>query len=157
VDVDARVGQRTRAVSEPHAPRGQEWCSLRVRFSERELVLLRGAEHVRGADLAQHARPNDLRGALALAKSGHKLRAAGPGTSLTFEEHELRLLVDALHFAATEIRWAASQRDESTADARRAAVLGGFPELTERGLWRSFALTREITELATRLEQALAG
>jgi hypothetical protein len=128
-----------------------------MRFEERELVLLRGAEHVRGADLAHNAKPTALRGALTLARAGHKLRAAAPGTSLTFEEGELRLLIEAARFAAEEVHWAASQRDANNGDARLRTVLEGFPELVERGLWRSFALTRELGDVAGRLQHALSG
>jgi hypothetical protein len=128
-----------------------------MRFDERELVLLRGAEHLRGADLAQHARPVGLRSALTLAKAGHKLRAASPGASLTFEEAEVRLLAEAAHFAVEEVRWAASQRDTQAISARAKVVLDAFPELVERGLWRSFSLTRELAEMAVKLERAVSG
>jgi len=128
-----------------------------MRFEERELILLRGAEQVRGANLAHNARPTALRGALALSKAGHKLRTAAPGASLTFEESELRLLIEAAQFAADEVHWAAGQRSADDSATRRDAVLAAFPELVERGLWRSFALTRELGELAARLQRALAG
>jgi hypothetical protein len=72
-----------------------------------------------------------------------------------FDEAELRLLVDAAQFAADEVHWAAGQRDADAADPRRQAVLAAFPELVERGLWRSFALSRELVELSTRLAHAL--
>jgi hypothetical protein len=145
-------------MTERHATDGPEWCSLRLRFEDRELTLLRGAEQVRGAELAHRARPTGLRDALTLAKSGHKLRAAHAGLSLTFEEHELRLLIEAAKFASEEVRWAGSQRDAAaSSDPRRTAVLRAFPELEERGLWRSFALTRELADLAERLEKALGS
>ncbi len=130
------------------------WCSLRVRFGERELVLLRGAEQLRGAAMARQARPDDLRSALTLAKSGHKLRHATAGTPLVFEEGELRLLLAAVRFAHNEIQRAASQQSTST-DGRVQVVLDAFPELVERGLWRSYGLTRELDELAQRLDEAL--
>jgi hypothetical protein len=144
-------------VTESRAAHGQEWCSLRLRFDERELVLLRGAEHVRGADLATHAKPVGLRSALTLAKAGHKLRAASPGASLTFEETEVRLLVEAAQFAVEEVRWAASHRDVQTLPPRGKVVLEAFPELVERGLWRSFSLTRDLGELAVKLERAISA
>ena len=129
---------------------------MRVRFDERELILLRGAEHVRGVDLARNARPTALRDALSLAKAGHKLRAAAAGASLTFEETELRLLMEASRFASEEVHWAAAQRDPDARSPRRDAVLAAFPELAERGVWRSFGLTRELDEVGKRLQQALA-
>jgi hypothetical protein len=128
------------------------WCSLRVRFDDRELGLLRSSEHVRGAALAQHARPDVLRTALTLSKVGQKLRHASPGTSLVFDEGEVRLLHEAVQFAVAEIQRAASQRDESNVSP---AVREAFPELTERGLWRSFGLCRELELLAHRLDGAL--
>jgi hypothetical protein len=143
-------------VSERRGQNGQEWCSLRVRFDERELILLRGAEHVRGVDLARNARPTALRDALSLAKAGHKLRAAAPGVSLTFEETELRLLMEASRFASEEVHWAAAQRDADARSPRRDAVFAAFPELVERGVWRSFGLTRELDELSGRLQRALS-
>ena len=130
------------------------WCSLRLRFDDRELGLLRAAEQIRGADLARHARPDELRGALALAKAGQKLRGAVAGPSLVFEEGELRLLLTAVRFAHDEVQQAASQHDAS-ADGRVQVVLNAFPELVERGLWRSYGLTRELDELAQRLDLAL--
>ena len=75
-------------MTQPPAERGHEWCSLRLRFEERELDLLRGAEQVRGADLALHARRTALRGALSLARAGHKLRATTPGATIVLEEGE---------------------------------------------------------------------
>ncbi len=130
------------------------WCSLRLRFDERELVLLRAAEQVRGAELARHARPDELRSALVLAKAGQKLRLAVAGPSLVFEEGELRMLLTAVRFAHDEVHQAASQHGDST-DGRVQVVLSAFPELVERGLWRSFALTRELDELGQRLDLAL--
>ncbi len=130
------------------------WCSLRLRFDERELALLNGAERARGASLAQQSRPDLLRTALALSKAGHKLRHADAGHSLTFEESEVALLLEAVRFANAEVHWAASQRESDSA-ARRDAVLSAFPELVERGMWRGFGLNRELDELTQRLEGAL--
>jgi hypothetical protein len=127
---------------------------LRLRFEERDLVLLRGAEQARGTALAHQSRADVLRTALALSKAGHKLRQAAPGASVSFDEPELHLLLDAVRFAHDEVQQAASQR-EPEPESRRAAVLVAFPELLERGLWRSFGLTRELEELAQRLESAL--
>jgi len=139
--------------SERGAP-GHGWCSLRLRFDERELVLLRGAEQARGAALAHHPRPDMLRSALTLSKAGQRLRQASAGTSLTFEESEVQLLLESTRFANEEVHWAAAQR-ETGADPRRDAVLAAFPELVERGPWRSYGLTRELDDLTQRLEGAL--
>lgn len=130
------------------------WCSLRVRFDDRELILMRASEQVRGAALARQAKPGELRAALALAKAGQKLRYAVPGPSLAFEETELRMLLEAVRFAHDEVQWAGSQR-EMTGEGRIQAVVNAFPELVERGLWRSFAVTRELDDLAQRLDVAL--
>ena len=130
------------------------WCSLRLRFDERELALLKSAEHARGAALAQQSRPDQLRTALALSKAGGKLRSAEAGHTLSFEEPELVLLLEAVKFANEEVHWAASQRD-ADGTPRKQAILSAFPELVERGLWRSFGLNRELDELTQRLEGAL--
>jgi hypothetical protein len=140
-------------VTPRRAEQDHGWCSLRLRFDERELELLRGAEKVRGTALASHNRPDELRGALSLAKVGQKLRYAVAGPSLSFEETELKLLTEAVRFAEVEVHWAAGQREQL--DDRAQAVVGAFPELVERGLWRSFSLTRELDQLAQRLELAL--
>ncbi len=141
-------------MTERRAPPSHRWCSLRVRFDDRELALLRAAERVRGAALAHQPRPQGLRSALALAKAGHKLRSAGAGVSLSFDQTELQLLVEALRFAHAEIRQAAGA-DAHADEQRRATVLQAFPELVERGLWRSFGLLRELEQLSQRLEAAL--
>jgi hypothetical protein len=133
---------------------GHGWCSLRLRFDDRELALLRAAEHVRGVALAHAPRPNQLRTALNLAKAGHKLAHAHAGAAVILEEGELNLLVEALHYATEQVRAAARPSDEQDARARD-AVLGAFPELVERGSWRSFGLGRELDALATRLRTAL--
>jgi hypothetical protein len=127
---------------------------LRLRFDERELELLRASEKVRGAALASHNRPDELRGALSLAKAGHKLRYAVAGPSLSFEETELKQLTEAVRFTEGEVHRAAGQH-ETTIDGRSQIVLNAFPELVERGLWRSFSVTRELDQLAQRLELAL--
>jgi len=127
---------------------------LRLRFEERELTLLKGAEHLRGVALAQTARPQVLRTALNLAKAGHKLGVAVPGSSVSLEEGELRLLLEALRFATAEVRWATRAQEDHDA-RRREAVLAAFPELVDRGVWRSFGLSRELETLAARLQTAL--
>jgi hypothetical protein len=121
------------------------WCSLRLRFDERELGLLRSAEQLRGAELAHTPRPGVLRTALSLAKAGQKLRSATPGISVTLEEGELVLLIEALRHAATEIR-----------NGNEAAI-SAFPELVQKGTWRAFGLAREIEAITHRLETALRG
>lgn len=129
---------------------------MRLRFDERELVLLRGAEQVRGAALASTPRSDVLRGALNLAKAGRKLAHAGPAASVSLEEPELRLLIDAVRFSIAEVRWAA-RAPEDDRSPRREAVLRGFPELVERGVWRGFGLSRELEELEMRLASTLSA
>jgi hypothetical protein len=126
------------------------WCSLRLRFEERELELLRGAEAVRGAAIAQASRPADLRSALSLVKVGQKVRRGVPGGSLTFEESELQLLLEAVRFAVAEVQTAA-RPDGNT------AVIDAFPELEQKGTWRAFGLARELEALAERLTAAQNG
>ena len=135
------------------------WCSLRLRFDERELGLVRGAEQVRGASLAHHARPDLLRDALSLSRAGAKLAHARPGSSVTLDESEVKLLVDAIRFASGEIHWVSDQaaRQGSPSGERQNAVFQAFPELAERGLWRSFAVCRDLDGLAARLQRALSG
>lgn len=138
------------------AARGEHgWCSLRLRFDERELKLLRSAEQVRGAALAHAPRPDQLRNALNLAKAGHKLGHATAGGSVSLEEGELHLLVDALRYATEEIHLFARGADADDA-RRRDAVLVAFPDLAERGAWRSFSVARELEALTERLHQALS-
>jgi hypothetical protein len=144
------------------AGRSRGWCSLRLRFDERELALLHGAEQVRGTALAARGGPDTLRSALTLAKAGHKISHAGPRASISLDEGELKLLLDAVRFATDEVHWVTgpgSRAEAATASAdderRRAATLQAFPELVERGLWRSFGLTRDLEALAERLHGAL--
>jgi hypothetical protein len=129
------------------------WCTLHLRFDARELELLRGAEQLRGAALAHTARSDVLRTALALAKAGHKLGAGTPGTSIGFEEAEVGLLLEALRFATEEIHHAARQDGQPV--PRHEAVLAAFPELAQKGMWRSFGLGRELEALTHRLHVAL--
>lgn len=133
---------------------GHGWCSLRLRFDARELELLRGAEHLRGRALAHTARPEVLRTALTLAKIGQKLGAAAPGASVSFEESEAGLLLEALRYGRDEVQQASRQREGEDA-ARYEAVTAAFPELVEKGLWRSFGLIRELEALTARLHDAL--
>ena len=134
------------------------WCSLRLRFDDRELGLLRGAEHVRGASLAHTARPDTLRDALSLARVGSKLAHARPGASVSLEESEVKLLLEAIRFATSEVHWVSDQANRGgPAGERQASVLKGFPELAERGLWRSYAVCRDLDGLAARLRKALSG
>jgi hypothetical protein len=126
---------------------------LRLRFEDRELALLRGAERLYGIGLTREPRPEHLRLALNLARAGQKLGHATAGTSISFEEGELGLLVSALRYAHDEIGWASHSAGDAD-QARRGAVLVAYPELADQG-WRSFALNREIEALATRLQGAL--
>jgi len=136
-------------MAEPHG-----WCSLRMRFEERELELLQGAERLRGAEMAHAGRAADLRTALSLSKAGLKVRRGVPGGTVSLEEPELELLLDAVRFAGTEVQRAArSDADER----RRAAALAAFPELDDKGAWRAFGLSRELDALAGRLADALKG
>jgi len=130
------------------------WCSLRLRFEQRELDLLRGAERLRGAAMAHAGRPDELRTALSLAKAGSKVGRGVPGATITLDETELELLLDAVRFAVTEVPWAArSDADEQ----RRVALMTAFPELDEKGAWRAFGVSRELDALAERLATALKG
>ena len=130
------------------------WCSLRLRFDQRELELLKGAEQLRGRAMARTPRPDVLRTALNLAKAGHKVGSAVPGGAISLDEGELKLLLEALRFASQEVPWVA--RPDSGQDAaRRATVISAFPELEQKGMWRSFGLSRELDALAARLATAL--
>ena len=131
---------------------------MRLRFDERELALLHGSEQVRGAAYAGAPRPDLLRTALSLARLGHKVTRVAPGAQLTLDEAEVGLLVDAVRFALGEVQWATHTRDdEATEKPRRVAVNVGFPELVEKGAWRSFGLTRELDALAQKLRAALTA
>ena len=135
---------------------GHGWCSLRLRFDERELELLRGSEQLRGTQLARNGRPDALRTALSIARVGHKLRRANPGSTVSLDEGELSLLLEAARGAVEEVHFASSPTAEADA-ARRDAALEAFPELVEKGLWRSFALTRDLQSVAERLQAALTA
>jgi hypothetical protein len=124
---------------------------LRLRFDARELELLRGAEQLRGAAIARSSGREDLRAALQLAKAGQKLGRSAPGGTVSLDEGEVELLVDALRFSAREL----SGRSEGTGE-RSAAVVAAFPELQENS-WRSFGVARELEAVAARLAAALNG
>lgn len=129
------------------------WCCLRLRFDERELALLRGAESIRGAGLAQDGRPAMLRVALNLARLGRKLSGATAGAVVSLEDSEIKLALEALDYAVAELP-AVAHADESASTPSVRAALESFPEL--RGsTWRSFGLTREIETIRDRLRQAL--
>ncbi|MGI9145069.1 MAG: hypothetical protein ACR2IK_00720 [Chloroflexota bacterium] len=137
--------------------RGREpahgWCSLRLRFDQRELALLRAAEQVRGASLAHTPRPDDLRTGLRLAKAAHKVTSAAPGASVSLDENQVILLVAALRYTIEEVRGA----PRSQGSRQREVVSAAFPELVELGGWRTFGLTRELEALAARLHTALSA
>ena len=148
------VARQSHDARKPDQSRG--WCSLRLRFEEREAELLKGAERVRGAAFARTTRPDVLRTALSLAKTGRKLGSATAGSLVSLDESEVSMLVEALRYASEEVQWAARQQDDGPAGiVRYEAVMAGFPELPEKGLWRSFGLVRELDALAQRMESAL--
>ena len=128
---------------------------MRLRFDERELELLRGAEQLRGSAIARSSGRDELRAALQLAKAGQKVGRSAPGGSVSLDESELGLLVEALQFAAREVP--AATRVNGTDVQRRAAVMAAFPELVEKVSWRSFGLGRELEALAARLSAALSS
>jgi hypothetical protein len=132
---------------------GHAWCSLRLRFDQRELQLLRGAEQLRGAAMARSSGREELRTALRLAKAGQKVGRSVPGAMVTLEERELGLLLEALQFSAREVQ--SATRFDADA-ARREAAFAAFPELVDAS-WRSYALARELDEEAARLAAALKG
>lgn len=140
----------------PAREEARGWCSLRVRFDQRELVLLRAAEQVRGGALAHTPRPDDLRTGLRLARAGHKLAASAPGASVTLDENEVNLLLGALRYATDEVQKASRTRG-GQAPRQHEAIADAFPELVEQGGWRTFGLTRELEALAARLQTALAS
>lgn len=127
---------------------------MRLRFDARELTLLKSAEQLRGARLAHTPRPDMLRAALSLAKAGHKIGVTAPGSQLSLEEHELSLLHEALRFAIDDLQWA-SRAPDGQDSVRREAVMQAFPELVEKGSWRTFGIVREIEALGGRLQAAL--
>ena len=134
------------------------WCSLRLRFDADELKLLRASERLFGAELARHARPEALRTAIALARAGQRVARAGPNTPVSLAEGELKLLAEAVDFAGGEVRWLGEHADDipdRNASERQARLGVAFPELFERGGWRSFGLRQGLESLAKRLAAAL--
>jgi hypothetical protein len=134
------------------SPTRASWCSLRLRLGAEELALLRSAEQLHGAVLAERARPDTLRDALALARVGKKLGAAAPDDVLVLSEQETALLLEAIRSAMREIQRASA----AGPDARSAMVTRAFPELGER-MWRAYAVTRELDALQSRLAAAVGG
>lgn len=136
------------------------WCSMRFRFEEEEIGILRAAERLRGSYLSRSTRPDALRGAITLARAGQKLVGVGPDTLVTLAETEAQLLAETARFAAAEVRWLAEQADrplDRQSAARRDAVGEAFPDLLERGAWRAFGLSRALDAVAARLEGAASG
>jgi hypothetical protein len=127
---------------------------LRLRFCSRELVLLRGAEQLRGAAIARSSGREELRSALQLAKAGQKVGRSVPGATVSLDVGEVSLLVEALRFSAREVQ--AAGRFDGAEAGRREAILAAFPELGESS-WRSFAVGRELEAVAARLAGALEG
>lgn len=138
------------------SPRGSAWCSLRLRFTEQELALLRSSEQLDGFMLADRARPDTLRDALALARVGKRLAAAQPGELLSLSERDTRLLEDAIAASIAEIQWFGADGVDSTAPERADRTRRAFPELAEQP-WRAFAVGRALRDLQQRISAALAG
>jgi hypothetical protein len=126
------------------------WCSLRLRFGANELALLRSAEQLYGFMLADRARSDTLRDALALARLGKKLAAARPDDLLSLSEHETGLLLDSVTSSIREI-WQASAEG---AGARTQRVGRVFPELGQH-MWRAYAITHELDDLHGRMAAAV--
>lgn len=144
------------------------WCSLRFRFDEDELSLLRAAEHLRGAELARAGRADTLRDALTLARVSRKATEAGPSALVSLSESELQLLASAVRYAAEEVRWLGEKAERDLAatssplarqrlEHRREALGQAFPNFGERGSWRGFGLHRALEALATHMDEALAA
>lgn len=137
------------------------WCSMRFRFDEDELSLVRAAEQLRGAALAREGRPASLREALTLARLGARVRKLSPGEQVVLSEADSQLLLSAVRFAADEVRWLGevlesttepgSIRDRQAAEGRRQALRAVFPDLVQRGSWRGYGLRRALEGLASRL------
>ena len=137
-------------------PRGSAWCSLRLRFTEQELALLRSSEQLDGFMLADRARPDSLRDALALARVGKRLAAAQAGELLSLSERDTRLLADAIAASIAEIQWFGTDGMDSTPPERVDRTRRAFPELAEQP-WRAFAVGRALRDLQQRISTALAG
>jgi hypothetical protein len=123
---------------------------LRLRFDERELELLAGAERLRGAAIARAGGRDELRTALQLAKAGQKVGRSAAGATVSLDETELSVLIEALRFAAREVPQA-TRADLVGEAPRREAAFAAFPELADKGAWRSFGLARELEVVAARL------
>ncbi len=136
------------------APRGSAWCSLRLRFSADELVLLRASEQLGGFVLADRARPDTLRDALALARVGKRLASAPPGELLSLSERDTRLVDNALAASIAEIQWFGTDGTDATALSRAERTRRSFPELAEQP-WRAFAVGRALRALQQRITSAL--
>lgn len=139
---------------------------MSFRFDEDELALLRAAEHLRGADLARTSRADTLRDALTLARVFRRVGQSAPGSRTVLSEAELRLLADAVRFAASEVRWLGEVADHATAtgprdrlriEGRRVAIETAFPNLDRRGSWRGSGLQKALERLAARLNDALGS
>jgi hypothetical protein len=128
---------------------------LRLRFDQRELDLILGAERLRGAAIAREGGRDELRGALQLAKAGQKVGRSSAGGTVSLDEAELSVLINALRFAAREVPQAT--RAELGEAPRREAAFAAFPELADKGSWRSFGLARDLEGVAARLTAALSG
>lgn len=128
---------------------------MRLRFDQRELELLAGAERLRGAAIARAGARDELRTALQLARAGQKVEHSSAGGMVSLDEAELNVLIDALRFAAREVPHAT--RVDLGEVPRREAAFAAFPELADKGSWRSFGLARELEEVAARLASALSG
>ncbi|MBV9357904.1 MAG: hypothetical protein JO023_20535 [Chloroflexi bacterium] len=138
------------------APRGSAWCSLRLRFSAEELVLLRSCEQLGGFVLAERARPDTLRDALALARVGKRLASAQPAELLSLSERDTRLLENAIAASIAEIQWFGTDGVDTTAPHRAERTRRAFPELAEQP-WRAFAVGRALRALQQRLSSPLEG
>jgi hypothetical protein len=136
------------------APRGSAWCSLRLRFTEEELVLLRSSEQLGGFVLADRARPDTLRDALALARVGKRLASAQPDELLSLSERDTRLLENAIAASIAEIQWFGADALDATALSRAARTRRAFPGLAEQP-WRAFAVGRALRALQQRIGAAL--
>jgi hypothetical protein len=127
-----------------------------LRFTEQELALLRSSEQLDGFMLADRARPDTLRDALALARVGKRLVAVQPGELLSLSERDTRLLEDALAASIAEIQWFGGDGMDSTVPERADRTRRAFPELAEQP-WRAFAVGRALRDLQQRISTALAG
>jgi len=131
------------------------WCSLRLRFEDPQLGLLRSAEQLYGALLARGVKRDTLRDALALAKLGKRLAAATAGEMLVLSESEVKLLVVALRASLAEIHAVSALGAGGDASERAARLREAFPELSDR-MWRAFGVSRELEALTRQIEAAVS-